>query len=146
MCNDNRFILYKSRAIVRYLVKKHANQGMPELILTGLKEEVLFEQAVSIKAFNFNLFICSIVANNLFKLQVGPAMLHQLQTDIKVVKEWLAQLNTKLDTYKVILIKQRYLAGDMSGYPDLFKGRPSVERWWNELYNRPTWQEIISSN
>ncbi|KAG6328218.1 hypothetical protein ID866_10871, partial [Astraeus odoratus] len=155
---DDGFILYESRAIVRYLIKKHPNQGTPELIPTGLKEEALFEQAVSTEAFNFNPFVSSIATEKLFKPLRG------LQTDVKVVEERLAQLNAKLDAYEVILSKQRYLAGDnvtladlqhlpygtvlitAGGYPDLFKGRPSVERWLNELYNRAMWQEIIGSD
>jgi glutathione S-transferase len=60
MKDDDGFILYESRAIARYLIKKYPNQGTP-LIPSDPKSEALFEQAASIEAFNFTAFVTPIV-------------------------------------------------------------------------------------
>jgi glutathione S-transferase len=64
--DDDGFILYESRAIARYLIKKHPNHGAP-LIPTDPIAEALFEQAASIEAFNFTTFVTPIVVEKVFK-------------------------------------------------------------------------------
>jgi glutathione S-transferase len=64
--DDEGFILYESRAIARYLIKKYPNQGTP-LIPSDLKAEALFEQAASIEAFNFTPFVRPIIIEKVFK-------------------------------------------------------------------------------
>jgi glutathione S-transferase len=64
--DDDGFILYESRAITRYLIKKYPNQGT-HLISNDPKSEALFEQAASIEAFNFTTFVTPIVVEKVFK-------------------------------------------------------------------------------
>jgi len=64
--DDDGFILYESRAIARYIIKKYSNQG-PQLIPTEPQAEALFEQAASIEVFNFTSFVAPIVAERVFK-------------------------------------------------------------------------------
>ncbi|KAI6039568.1 glutathione S-transferase [Pisolithus marmoratus] len=152
--DDDGFVLYEARAIARYLIKKFPNQGTQELIPTEPKEEALFEQAASIEAFNFNPFASIIAQEKLFKPRLG------LQTNEQVIQERLTMLNTKLDAYEIILGKQRYLAGNKvtladlqhlpygtalvkAGYGEVYSSRPNVARWWNDLTNRPAWQDIL---
>ncbi|KAI6103183.1 glutathione S-transferase [Pisolithus croceorrhizus] len=106
--DDDGFVLYESRAIARYLIRKYPNQGTQGLIPTDPKEEALFEQAASIEAFNFNPFASGIAFEKVFKPRRG------LQTNEQAVEERLALLRAKLDAYDVILGKQKYLAGDVS--------------------------------
>lgn len=49
---DGDFVLFESRAIARYIALKYAHQG-PPLIPMGLKEQAIFEQAVSIETSQF---------------------------------------------------------------------------------------------
>ncbi|KAI6141273.1 glutathione S-transferase [Pisolithus tinctorius] len=154
--DDDGFILYESRAIARYLIRKYPNQGTPGLIPTDRKEEALFEQAASIESFNFNPFAAGIAYEKIFKVHRG------LQTDEKVVQERVAMLSAKLDAYDVILGKQKYLAGNTvtladlqhlpygtllanSGFSELFSSRPNVARWWSDLTNRPTWKDVLEN-
>ncbi|KAI6130808.1 glutathione S-transferase [Pisolithus croceorrhizus] len=156
--DDDGFVLYESRAIARYLIRKYPNQGTQGLIPTDPKEEALFEQAASIEAFNFNPFASGIAFEKVFKPRRG------LPTNEQAVEERLALLRAKLDAYDVILGKQKYLAGDQvtladlqhlpygtllanAGYSDLFSEakRPNVSRWWNDLSNRPTWQDVLQN-
>ncbi|KAI5987615.1 glutathione S-transferase [Pisolithus albus] len=153
--DDNGFSLYECRAIARYLIKKYATQGTPNLIPSGLRAEALFEQGASIESFNFNPPASGIVFEKIVKPALG------LQTDEKTLEKRLIELNEKLDVYDVILGKQKYLAGDnltladlqhlphgtllsTNGCEDLFTSRPNVARWWNELTSRPAWREVTA--
>ncbi|KAG2142274.1 glutathione S-transferase [Suillus bovinus] len=152
--DDDGFILYESRAIARYIIKKHPNQGTP-LIPSDPKAEALFEQAASIETFNFNAFVAPIVAEKVFKPRRG------LQPDEARVSELLATLQSKMDAYEVILSKQKYLAGDSVTLADLshlpygtafyglggvfaevFDSRPNLARWWKDISNRPAWLAV----
>ncbi|KAI6039590.1 glutathione S-transferase-like protein [Pisolithus marmoratus] len=158
--DDDGFVLYESRAIARYLIRKYPNQGTPGLIPTDPKEEALFEQAASIEAFNFNPFAAGIAYEKVFKLRRG------LQTNEQVLEERLTMLKAKLDAYEVILGKQKYLAGNnvtladlshlpygtllsnagyskfIAVYPRVMVMEFNLSRWWNDLTNRPAWKEV----
>lgn len=153
--DDDGFALYECRAIARYLIKKYASQGTPDLIPSDLQAEALFEQGASIESFNFNPHASGIAAEKIVKPLLG------LQTDEKTLEKRLVELNEKLDVYDVILGKQKYLTGDnltladlqhlphgnllfTNGCEDLFTSRPNVARWWNELTSRPAWREVTT--
>ncbi|KAH7922081.1 glutathione S-transferase [Leucogyrophana mollusca] len=152
--DDDGFILYESRAIGRYLAKKYADQGTPNLVPAEPKAEALFEQAVSIEISNFDPFASKIGFERVFKLFYGR------QTDEARVAELATTLNAKLDGYEAILGKQKYLAGDNltladlfhlpagstllgpAGYAHLLEKRPNVARWWNDISSRPAWLAV----
>jgi glutathione S-transferase len=54
---DDDFVIYESRAIVRYIAVKYADQG-PKLFppTSDAKAYGLAEQAMNIEAFNFDQF------------------------------------------------------------------------------------------
>ncbi|KAI6101448.1 glutathione S-transferase [Pisolithus croceorrhizus] len=153
--DDDGFALYESRAIARYLIKKYADQGTPDLIPSDPQSEALFEQGASIESFNFNPPASGIALEKIVKPLLA------LRTDEKTLEKRSVELNEKLDIYDVILGKQKYLAGNKltladlqhlphgtllftNGFEDLFTSRPNVARWWNELINRPAWQEVTT--
>ncbi|KAG1721322.1 glutathione S-transferase [Suillus occidentalis] len=150
--DDDGFILYESRAIARYLIKKYPNQGTP-LIPSDPKSEALFEQAASIEAFNFTAFVTPIVVEKVLQPRLG------LQTNEERVSELLGLLQSNLNAYNVILGKQKYLAGDSvtladlshlphgtvfygAGFHNLFESRPNLARWWKDISNRPAWLAV----
>ncbi|KAG2031205.1 glutathione S-transferase [Suillus americanus] len=152
--DDEGFILYESRAIARYLIKKYPNQGT-SLIPSDPKAEALFEQAASIEAFNFTAFVAPIIAEKVFKPYRG------LQPNEELVSELFASLLPKLDAYDLILSKQKYLAGDSVTLADLahlaygtafyelgvsfaevFDSRPNFTRWWKDISSRPAWLAV----
>ncbi|KIM58480.1 hypothetical protein SCLCIDRAFT_1218602 [Scleroderma citrinum Foug A] len=157
MVDEDGFVIYESRAIARYLIRKYPNQGTQGLIPTSLKEEALFEQACSIESFNFDPFVFAIAMERVFKKY------HGIEGNEAIVKERLDVLNKKLDAYNVILGKQKFLAGDnvtladllhlpcgtvvatLAGLPEIFTSQPNVARWWNDLFTRPTWQDIMKN-
>ncbi|KAG2109405.1 glutathione S-transferase [Suillus discolor] len=150
--DDDGFILYESRAIARYLIKKYPNQGTP-LIPSDPKAQALFEQAASVEVFNFTNFVQPIVFEKVFKPRFG------LQPNEERVGEALKTLQEKLDVYEVILSKQKYLAGDFltladlfhlpygtvfytNGFAEVFDSRPNLARWWKDISNRPAWLAV----
>ncbi|KAH7913513.1 glutathione S-transferase [Hygrophoropsis aurantiaca] len=151
--DDDGFILYESRAIARYLVKKYGKQSglVP---MDDPEAEAKFECAASIEAFNFDPYAYGVAWEKVFKLRRG------LQTDEARMADMLASLNAKLDAYEVILGKQAYLAGDNvtladffhlplgtmlegPGFElDIFTKRPNVSRWWKAISTRPSWLAV----
>jgi len=65
--DDDGFILYESRAICRYIAKKYASQGTPNLVPSDPKAEAIFEQAVSIEGSNFYPFALGIATEKIIK-------------------------------------------------------------------------------
>ncbi|KAG2753961.1 glutathione S-transferase [Suillus brevipes Sb2] len=150
--DDDGFILYESRAIARYLIKKYPTHGA-QLIPSDPKSEALFEQAASIEAFNFTTFVTPIVVEKVFKPRRG------LKPNEERVSELLGLLQPKLDTYDLILSKQKYLAGDSitladlshlpygtafygAGFHEAFESRPHLARWWKDISSRPAWLAV----
>ncbi|KAJ7745284.1 hypothetical protein B0H16DRAFT_1321833, partial [Mycena metata] len=111
--DDGRFILYETRAICRYIADKYTNQGTP-LMPPGTKEKVLFEQAGSIEYCNFEPLASRAVGEMVFKLMFSQA------ADEALFDFLIESLSTKLDAYKVILAKHRYLTGNEVTLMDLF--------------------------
>ncbi|KAH7924489.1 glutathione S-transferase [Leucogyrophana mollusca] len=155
--DDDGFILYESRAICRYIAKKHASEGH-RLIPDGtdLKEEALFEQAASIEMSNFEPFAAGIAEEKIIKKHQG------LPTNEERLELLVSTLRKNMDVYDVILGKQAYLAGDSIsladlfhlpygavvekvGYSDVFETRPNVARWWKDITSRPSWQAVKDS-
>ncbi|KAI9568182.1 glutathione S-transferase [Boletus coccyginus] len=151
--DDDGFILYESRAICRYLVKKYEGQGTPGLVPNDPKSEALFEQAASIEYSNFYPFALGLATEKIIKKHRG------LPADEARVSECLASLNAKLDAYNVILGKQPYLSGENITLADLFhlpygaivieelgcnvlENRPNVARWWEAISTRSAWQAV----
>ncbi|KAI6025450.1 glutathione S-transferase [Pisolithus marmoratus] len=147
------FVLYESRAICRYLAKKYEAQGTPNLIPRDPKGEALFEQAVSIEAFNFYPFTSGLAFEKIIKKHQG------MKTDENKVTALLDNLNAKLDAYEVILGNQPYLGGEDVTLADLFhlpygtiaieelgynvlENRPHVARWWKAISSRPAWLAV----
>ncbi|KAK6996027.1 glutathione S-transferase [Favolaschia claudopus] len=152
--DDDGFILYESRAIARYLVAAYPEHG-PTLVpppSAGLRAQALFEQALSVEAFNFYPTVSSILMERLFKPFIGQT---PDEAEIATLTE---KLDARLAGYERVLSKSKYLAGDEVTLADLFhiplltlfglgqiddftndekvKKWPSVARWANELVQR----------
>ncbi|KAF7366393.1 Glutathione S-transferase [Mycena sanguinolenta] len=154
------FILYECRAIARYLVAAYPNDG-PALVPAagaGVKAHAIFEQAMSVEAFNFEPIVGGILWERLYKQFAG------LTPDEAQVSMLSEKLETKLDGYERILANSRYLAGDDLTLADLFhvpyitlfgagnidvlsneekaQKWPHVVRWANELLQRDASKSI----
>ncbi|TFK96968.1 glutathione S-transferase [Pterulicium gracile] len=155
---DDRFFLFESRAIGKYLATKYAGQGTQDLVpdFGDLQAVAKFDQASSIEAFDFEGVVFPFVVEWFMRLR-NPEHV----TDQASITKQAEILEGKLDGYERILAKQRYLAGDNLTVVDLFhlphgtivptvlakdpldnQKRPNVARWWKELQARPSWLAV----
>lgn len=118
-------MLFESRAIARYIEAKYPTQGTP-LVPTEPKANALFEQAASIETADFDPSASGLTFEKAFKrygilcvriqitLTLSFSSYLGLETDKVRAKEHIDKLDGKLDAYEAILIKQKYLGGDVS--------------------------------
>ncbi|PAV14996.1 glutathione S-transferase [Pyrrhoderma noxium] len=149
--DEDGFLIYESRAIARYIISKYAPKSA--LIPKGLKENALFEQAVSIETSNFSPNAYNLVRESFSATITGVPPNEERLTELRKT------FSDKLKGYDAILGKQKYLAGNEITLADLFhlpmgalsferigfKGvyeYPNVKRWWEEITSIPVWKEI----
>jgi len=147
---DDGFELFESRAIGRYLAVLGSG---PELIPTDPKAQAKFEQAASVEYAQLEPISGGLIEEKVVKQFLGQT------TDEGRVKALVVQLEDKLDIIDAILSKQKYLAGDEITLADLFiiptlalifellglgnlEKRLHIQRWWEEISSRPTWQAV----
>ncbi|KAJ3558435.1 hypothetical protein NP233_g11507 [Leucocoprinus birnbaumii] len=149
--DDDGFVLYESRAIIRYLAEKYADQGT-SLVPKDVQKRALLDQAAWGEVFHFNQSAGAIMVELLYKKWFNQ------ETDVQKLEESTKALSAKLDIYEQILSKQRYLAGDELTLADiqhlpygtllgevnvnLIQERPNVSRWFTEISSRPSWQKV----
>ncbi|KXN85257.1 Glutathione S-transferase F12 [Leucoagaricus sp. SymC.cos] len=148
--DDDGFILYESRAIVRYIAEKYSAQG-PQLIPTDVQKRALLEQAISNEAFNWDKLVDPILFETIYKKYLGG------ETDPVKLEQLTNSLGKNLDVFEKILSKQKYIAGDELTIADFYflpggsslaiggvtmiQDRPNLKRWFNEISSRPSWQK-----
>jgi len=150
--DDNGFILYESRAICRYLEETYPNQGT-KLIPSDPKKRAAMDQAIFTEVCNLDSLARQILAELFYKK-------HFMKTDPdeEKAKQAIEDLLRKFEVYERLLSKQKYIAGDELTLADFYHlpigtllplcgvsithGRPNVERWFNEISSRPSWQKV----
>ncbi|KAI5123839.1 hypothetical protein M0805_009131 [Coniferiporia weirii] len=155
LVEEDGFMVYESHAISRHLVNKYGhNSGL--VPKDDYKKVALFGQAMAIHSSYFHPFAFGASTELVITLLWGK------QTDKARAAEYVQTLKENLKAYKVILSKQKYLAGDEFTLADLFhlpfgtvltdytnftglEATPNVARWWKDIYSRPSWQSVITS-
>ncbi|XP_004499971.1 glutathione S-transferase F9-like [Cicer arietinum] len=151
---DGDYILYESRAILRYYAEKYKTQGT-DLLGKTIEERGLVEQWLEVETHNFNPPIFNLVMNLLVYPLVG------LPNDPKVIQESEEKLENVLDIYEERLSKTKYLAGDFFSHADLrhlpfghylmnqmkkenmVRERKHVSAWWDDISHRPSWKKVL---
>ncbi|MEO6576675.1 MAG: glutathione S-transferase N-terminal domain-containing protein [Polyangiaceae bacterium] len=151
--DDNGFVLYESRAIIRYL-----DEVLPGAPLTpkDAKGRATMEQWMSVEAANFYSHAMAII----YQLYFGP--MRKLEPDMAKVTAAREKLNVWGDIMEKQLAKGPHILGDnfsladISYMPyveylmptsqaDIITSRPKLAAWWKVVSARPSWQKAIGA-
>lgn len=148
---DGEFVLYESRAIMRYL-----DQVLPGPSLTPAdpRARARMEQWLSVETSNFTPHAMKIIYQAVFARWRGQ------EGDPAKIEEGRAGTLKALPVLEEALAAAPFLAGadlsladisympylqylDQGGQGDLVAGFPHVADWWARLRARPTWASVI---
>lgn len=145
------FVLYESRAIVRYL-----DEVLPGTKLTPAepKARARMEQWISVEASNFTPAAMKIIYQTIFAQWFGR------EPSQAAIEDGRKQLQLPLDVLDRQLADGQWLLGEQFTLADicylpyleylevggdgaLIQSRPNVGRWWNAARARPSWQKAL---
>lgn len=144
----------ESRAIVRYIAAKYAEQG-PDLLGKSLEEKAVVDQWLEVEAHNFNELVYTLVMQLVILPRMGE------RGDLALAHTCEQKLEKVFDVYEQRLSKSRYLAGDSftladlshlpairylvkeAGMAHLVTERKSVSAWWEDISNRAAWKKVM---
>nr|UHY14115.1 glutathione-S transferase [Closterium ehrenbergii] len=150
---DDGHYLFESRAIMRYIAEKYADQG-PNLLGKDLMERALVNQWVDVEGHSYSQQVIPIIVQCVFR-----AYLKRGGPDQEKVAEAKTKLSPILDVYEKHLEGRQYLVGDTftiadlthlpftellpaAGHWDLFTSRPNLLAWWERISSRPAWKKV----
>ncbi|EMS62533.1 putative glutathione S-transferase GSTF1 [Triticum urartu] len=144
-----------SRAISRYVLRKHRTEEVNLLREGDPEESALVDVWLDVEALSFDPAMHSVF----YQHRVAPAL--GGTPDEKIIGESVEKLRKVLDVYEARLSKHRYLAGDFPSLVDLshfpethyfmgmpyaavFDAYPRVRAWLEELFDRPAVKKVIA--
>jgi glutathione S-transferase len=147
---DDEFVLYESRAILRYLDEKLAG---PKLIPTDLRERASMEQWISVEQSYMSPKAMVIIMNNMFGPMMGKS------PDVDAVNKAKESLDHTFDVADKALGRQDFFGGkalsiaDISWMPyiqylfgakegEMVTGRKNLGAWWKRVSERPSWVKV----
>ncbi|CAL4949909.1 unnamed protein product [Urochloa decumbens] len=155
---DGDIMLFESRAIAKYVLRKHAKSAQDDLLRESNREEAaMVDMWTEVEAHHYFPAMATIF----YECVVYPARLGTVP-DKKIVDESLERLRKVLDVYEAHLSKAKsmFLAGDFFSFADLnhfpftfhimtatphaslFDEYPHVKAWWERLMERPSLKKI----
>ncbi|XP_051228456.2 glutathione S-transferase 1 [Lolium perenne] len=156
---DGDLVLFESRAIAKYVIRKY---GTADLDLlgenSGIVESAMVDVWTEVEAQQYYPAIAPAV----FECIINPSIMRTAPTNQTVVDESLERLRGVLGIYEARLEKSRYLAGDNVSFADLnhipftfyfmttpyaslFDEYPKVKAWWESLMARPAVQRVCKN-
>ncbi|MEU4343916.1 glutathione S-transferase N-terminal domain-containing protein [Nocardia sp. NPDC023852] len=156
---DDGFLLYESRAIIRYLDQRLLG---PALTPDNLQLRGLMEQWISIEQSYVSGPVWELVRGGpVYEIirESPAAPLLPPPPDQDAIVAARAALATPFDVADATLARQEFLAGPefslaevtwlpylqylvASNGADLIDARPNLARWWREISGRPTWLRV----
>ncbi|KAG2588773.1 probable glutathione S-transferase GSTF1 [Panicum virgatum] len=152
---DGDIMLFESRAISKYVLRKYAKSAQDDLLREGNPEEAaMVDVWTEVEAHHY----LPAMAPIFYECVVYPARLGTTPNQ-KVVDESVEKFKKVLDVYEVCLSKSKYLAGDFFSFADLnhfpftfhimatphasvFDSYPHVKAWWERVMERPSLKKI----
>lgn len=146
--DDNGFLLYESRAIMRYLDGRLPG---PRLVPDDLRQRALMEQWISVEQSYFS----PAVGRIFYPLFMGQP------PDPQALEKARAEVAQSLRVAEAALRERPYLTGDgltlaelcwlpflemlgLVGQDDLIRQHPRVTDWWQRLRSRASWQKVLA--
>ncbi|WP_030517774.1 glutathione S-transferase family protein [Nocardia sp. NRRL WC-3656] len=156
---DDGFVLYESRAIIRYLDRR-----LPGLSLTpsDIRSHGLMEQWISVEQSYVSGPVWELVRGgpvyDIIRASPGAKYLPP-PPDADAVAAARGELATAFDVADAVLADQEFLAGSeftlaevtwlpylqylvASGGGDLIGARPHLARWWRQISGREAWRRV----
>jgi glutathione S-transferase len=149
--DDDGFVIYESRAIIRYLDAK-----LPGIALTPteIHQRTRMDQFMDVEHSYFSGPALDLVR----QLHWGP--MRGETPDQTIVDAAKAKVELALDVIEAVLTDQPYLAGPAfsladitwmpyidylfpSGLGKVITSRPHVDQWWRQVSSRSAWQKVI---
>ncbi|XP_044978714.1 glutathione S-transferase 1-like isoform X1 [Hordeum vulgare subsp. vulgare] len=153
---DGDLVLFESRAIGKYIIRKYGTAGLDLLgENSGIEESAMVDMWTEVEDQQYYPAISPVV----FECIINPFIMGGAATNQKVVDKSLERLKGVLGIYEARLEKSRYLAGDSISFADLnhipftfyfmttrhasvFDDYPKVKAWWESLMARPAVQRV----
>ncbi|XP_074570171.1 putative glutathione S-transferase GSTF1 [Curcuma longa] len=154
---DGDLVLFESRAIGRYVLRKFKSSDVDLLHGSSLEGSAMVDVWLEVEAHQYDKVIGPI-----FYQAVIIPRFYGGTTDEKVVEENSEKLGKVLDVYEARLSQTKYLAGDFFSFADLshypvthfvikvpqvaalFAARPHVKAWWESLESRPAVKKVAA--
>jgi glutathione S-transferase len=149
--DDDGFMLYESRAMIRYLDGKLSGVSLTP---SDLRARAMMDQWISVETSNFTPYAMKVIYQSLFAKWRG------FEPDLTALKEGRAGTVKALEVLEPALEGRTHLVGDtftladlnyapylqyldQGGHGDLVAGFPNVAAWWDRVRARPAWQKVI---
>uniref|UniRef100_A0A0D9V129 glutathione transferase n=1 Tax=Leersia perrieri TaxID=77586 RepID=A0A0D9V129_9ORYZ len=154
---DGDLMLFESRAICRYILRKHRSTDGANLLREGnLAESAVVDAWLDVEALQYDPAMHAVFVQHRVVTALGG------EPDERVIAESVARLRETLDVYEARLTTRGYLAGDevsladlshvpytrylleMPYGPPVFGEFPRVTAWWERLLARPAVRKVVS--
>lgn len=152
---DGDLVLFESRAIAKYLLRKYKSDKVDLLRECSLEEAAMVDVWTEVETHQYHPALSPIV----LECFIYPT-LRGLPTNQKIVNDSLEKAKKVLEIYEAHLSKNKYLAGDFVSFADLnhfactfylmdatpygslFDQYPHVKAWWEDLMSRPSMKKL----
>lgn len=155
---DGDLVLFESRAIAKYVLRKYKSEEADLLRESNLEQAAMVDVWTEVEANQYHPALSPIVQ----ECFIFPT-LRGIPTNQKVVDESLEKTKKVLEIYEAHLSKHKYLAGDYVSFADLnhfpctfylmdatpyaslFDSYPRVKSWWEDLMSRPSLKKLSAN-
>jgi len=143
--DDDGFVLFESRAIVRYVSAKAGDKLTP----STLRDRALMDQWLSVEQANFSPYVMKFVYHHVFNRPQDEAVLQSAEVEIDKA---LVILSKALGN-RTFLVGETFTLADLCYMPyfeymqptplkEKLALYPNIAAWWGRLRERDSWRKV----